>query len=129
MSKTLLETIKFNYTMAADQSDLFTPNHEKYSCVIRHNGRQYTTTYQCNPSATHEPTLNDVLYCLLLDASSYDCAIDVDDFLIEFGYTDSLENVRKGEKAYKACGRTSKALDRLFTTEEREELEKHFENY
>lgn len=56
-------------------------------------------------------------------------AADVDDFLTEFGYTDSLQSIRKGEKAYKACGRTAAAIDRIFSEEEKAALNEHFENY
>lgn len=127
----IIDSLKFSATVADVQKDLFTPAHVLYKCVIVNpaNRRRFTFDYQCNPSATHEPTKEDCLYCLLSDASCYECAADVDDFLTEFGYTDSLQSIRKGEKAYKACGRTAAAIDRLFAEEEKAALNEHFENY
>ena len=126
----IIESLKFTFEVADNQKDLFTPAHVLYKCrIVTPARRRFTFDYQCNPSASHEPTKEDCLYCLLSDASCYECAIDVDDFLTEFGYTDSLQDIRKGERAFKSCGRTAAALDRLFTEEEREALNTHFENY
>lgn len=126
----IIDSLKFSFEKADEQKNLFTPGHVIYKCRITTPARRrYTFDYQCNPIATHEPTKEDCLYCLLSDASCYECARDVDDFLTEFGYTDDLQSIRKGEKAFKACGRTAAALDRLFTEDEKAALEKHFENY
>lgn len=126
----IIDSLKFTFEVADIQKDLFTPAHTLYKCQITTPARRrYTFNYQCNQSATHEPTKEDCLYCLLSDASCYDCARDVDDFLTEFGYTNDLQSIRRGEKAFKACGRTAAALDWLFTADEREALNAHFENY
>lgn len=125
----IMDSIKFMAEEKEDQKELFTPNHVVYRCVIVNNNRkQYTFDYQCN-LVYNEPNIEDCLYCLLSDANSTEYTTDVDDFLQEFGYTDSLESVRKGEKAYKSCKRTKKALDRLFSVEELETLNSYFENY
>lgn len=51
-------------------------------------------------------------------------------FLTEFGYIDGgADQIRKGLKAFKACQRTKKAIERLFTADEIEALQAHFENY
>lgn len=127
---TIIDSLKFTFEQASEQKDLFTPAHVLYKCRITTPARRrFTFDYQCNPSATHEPTKEDCLSILLLDASSYECSRDVDDFLKEFGYTDNLQSIRKGEKDYKACKRTAAALDRLFTADERYALIEHFENY
>lgn len=126
----IIDSLKFTATQADEQKDLFTPSHVLYKCVIVTPARRrYTFSYQCNPNATHEPTLKDCLYCLLSDASSVEYCRDEADFLNEFGYIDDAESIRKGLKAFKACERTKKALDRLFTSEELEALNAHFENY
>lgn len=128
----IIESLKFTATQAEEQKDLFTPSHILYKCRIINpaNNRRYTFGYQCNPTATHEPTKEDCLYCLLSDASSVDYCQDEADFLTEFGYIDGgADQVRKGLKAFKACQKTAKAIDRLFTEEEKTALEKHFENY
>ena len=124
---TILNNVKFAYDYSDNQSDLFTAYHVRYKCIIKHNGKQYTFDYQCNER--NNPTLKDCLYCLILDMMSAENALDVDDFLKEFGYTDNLETVRKGEKAYKECVKTGKALRRLFDDDEIEVLDEYFQNY
>lgn len=126
----IIDSLKFSFEEADEQKNLFTPAHILYKCRITTPARRrFTFDYQCNPSASHRPTKEDCLRCLLLDASCFECARDVDDFLTEFGYTDDLQSIRKGEKAFKACGRTAASLDRLFTEEEKTALNEHFENY
>lgn len=130
LAQEIIDSLKFTCEVAPEQKDLFTASHVLYRCVIVNpaNRLRFTFSYQCNPENT-EPSAKDCLYCLFMDASSYDCAIDIDDFLKEFGYTDSPENVRKGKKAYKACKRTAEAIDQLFTTEEKETLDEYFQEY
>ena len=97
----IIESLKFTATEADEQKDLFTPSHVLYKCRIINptNNRRYTFDYQCNPSATHEPTKEDCLYCLLSDASCADSCTDEADFLTEFGYIDGgADQVRKGLK-------------------------------
>ena len=97
-----IDSLKFTATEADEQKDLFTPSHVLYKCRIINpaNNRRYTFDYQCNPSATHEPTKKDCLYCLLSDASCADSCTDEADFLTEFGYIDGgADQVRKGLKA------------------------------
>lgn len=124
----ILESVKLHYTESEDQSGAFTPQHVCYTCVIKHNNKQLTTPYICNPNFSRV-TVPEVLYCLFSDMSCYESAFNVDDFLKEFGYTDSLENVRKGEKIYKQCGRIKAALHRLFNTDEIETLQEYFSEY
>ena len=125
----IIDSLRFTATEAEEQKDLFTPSHTLFKCVIvTTSRRRYTFNYQCN--TTHkQPTKEDCLYCLLSDAQSVEYCQDEADFLNEFGYIDNAESIRKGLKAFKACERTKKALDRLFTSEELEALNAHFENY
>lgn len=125
---TILKNIKFTAAVAEEQKDLFTPAHTLYKCKIKYNGKQYSFDYQCNTDY-EKPNKKNCLYCLLSDASYVNYYTSVDDFLTEFGYTDNLQNIRKGEKVYNACERTAKALDRLFTENEIELLNTYFENY
>lgn len=102
----MLENIKFSYSVADEQKDLFTNQHILYKCKIQYNGKSYSFPYQCNRSRT--PELKDVLDCLFLDAS---CAnYTLDEFAEEFGYTKPSIAI----KTHKACVRTQNALIRLF---------------
>ena len=112
----MLNKIKFSYKVADSQDGLFTPNHTKFKCKIKVNGVQWTFDYQCNTNYMY-PTLKDCMECVLGDMMSYDNARDVIDFCNEFGYADA-----QGLKAYKGCKKASKALHRLFTDSELDEL-------
>ena len=128
----IIDSLKFAFVEADEQKDLFTPSHVLYKCIFirKDTGRRYTFDYQCNPFATHEPKKEDCLYCLLSDSSCVDSCTDEADFLTEFGYIDGgADQIRKGLKAFKACQRTKKAIERLFTADEIEALQAHFENY
>lgn len=126
----MLEKITMEIETHESQTDLFTPYHRKYKVVIKYNGKQYTTTYQCN--AKHNPKESDIIYCLLLDTSSYDNANDIKDFAEEFGY--ELYNDygnkynKETEKIYKACKKTSEAMHKMFTDSEMEMLYKEVDN-
>lgn len=126
----IIDSLKFSATVADVQKDLFTPAHMLYKCVIVNtaNRRRYTFNYQCIPTYS-QPSAKECLSCLFSDASAFEYTTDIDDFLKEYGYVDSLENVRKGEKAYKACERTKKALERVFDDDEREAMQEFFSNY
>lgn len=112
----MLNKIKFSYKEANEQVGLFTPSHTLFKCKIKVDGLQYTFNYQCN-TAHEEPNLMSCLNCLLLDASCYE-NYSLEEFITEFG-----GNI----KSYKACKKTSKALNRLFSTEEIEEIYKELE--
>lgn len=102
----MLENIKFSYSVADEQKDLFSSWHVLYKCKIQYNGKSYSFPYQCNKSRT--PELKDVLDCLFLDASYGDYTLD--EFAEELGYTKPSVAI----KAHKACVRTQNALIRLF---------------
>ena len=119
------DNIKFDFNMSKNQNNLFTRDHVKFRCIIKYEDKQYSFDYQCNYKDV--PTLKDCMYCLLSDASFAD--MDVDEFLKEMGYTHSLSEVRNGEKAYKGCVKTAKALQRIFAESELAVLAEAFENY
>ncbi len=124
----IIDRIKFNYIEADEQKDLFSPSHMLYKCRITYGGRRFTFPYQCNPDYK-TPNKKDCLYAIFSDADCYEMAADVDDFLQELGYADSLKDIRRGEKAYKSCRRTAAALDRIFTSDEREAMNEFFREY
>lgn len=109
--------IKLNYEVANKQNDLFTPNHVKYACMLKANGRQYTFEYQCNPQYS-KPTVDDCLYALMSDMQCFECAKDIEDFMFDLGYA----GYKEAERAYKACRRTAKAMHRMFTDEQLDEI-------
>lgn len=128
-AENIIDSLKFTATEAEEQKDLFTPSHTLFRCVfVTPSRHRYTFSYQCN-TKHKQPTKEDCLYCILSDAQCVESCKDEADFLAEFGYIDDAESIRKGLKAFKACERTKKALERLFTSDELEALNTHFENY
>lgn len=112
----MLDKIKFSYKVADSQDGLFTSSHTRFKCKIKVDGLQYTFDYQCNTDYMY-PTLEDCMSCILGDMMAYENATDVLDFCNEFGY-----EYNEGLKSYKACKKVSKALHRLFTDAELDEL-------
>ena len=116
-AESIIENVRFSFNVSENQEDTFTKSHTRYKCRITYGGRKFTFHYQCNPKY-NAPNKKDCLYAILSDAECYECARDVDDFLTD-----------RGEKAYKACGRTAAALNRIFTNDEREALSEYFSEY
>ena len=114
----MLNKIKFSYKVADEQKNLFTTSHTLFKCKIKIDGLQYTFNYQCNTSVS-EPNLHDCLECLIEDMYAYEDSRDLIDFINEYGY----ETETGALKAWKECKKVSKALHRLFSEEEFEELE------
>lgn len=92
-----------------------------YNVTIRYNGKQYTTTYTCS---CHEIVKKiNVLDCLLMDADSYDCYDCIEDFASDMSWDwYDYEDRKQANKVWNSCKRTSKALHRMFTTDEIMEL-------
>jgi len=66
------------------------------------------TEFHQGSTHTEPPTVEDVMSCLLLDASGVDQARDFEDWASDYGYdTDS----RKAEKIYNDCRESAEDLD------------------
>jgi hypothetical protein len=100
----------FGFTCIAsnDQSEMFSPAHLKYDVVLSRDGETLETTFQCNPDIHGTPTAFDVIYCILLDADSYNIADgDLDSFASEFGY----DSVSKVIKVFEGCKAAAEFLE------------------
>lgn len=100
-------TIKENLgCLTPSQSGLFTCGHEKHHLTIEilnnENGERlkYRTSYQYNPSATTYNE-NDGLLAVVLDADAYASTKYFENFVAEFGYTDT----KQAKKAFNGCKR------------------------
>lgn len=118
----MINKIKFSYKEADKQTNLFTSHHTLFKCKIKIDGLQYTFPFQCNTSV-EEPNVMSCLNCLLLDMACYESSAGLLDFCTEFGYDED----KKGLKAYNGCKKTAKALHRLFTDDELEEIQEELE--
>jgi hypothetical protein len=115
MEKTLKELInekglKMTCTYGAKENADF-KNSDGWTVTIYNDKKRYTFAFYMGYGHNgKEPDIENVMDCILSDASSYENARDFEDFANEFGYdTDS----RKAEKIYKACGKEAERLKKL----------------
>ena len=129
--------------------------HKEYKLALSYKGKEYNFTFHdsvYNYAKKIKLNKDDALNSVLLDASAYEQSRDKKEFLNEFGYDVSdlyesykrgmgfsmmyncygkkdVDNLRAGLKAYKECERTYDALNRIFTSEELDELHEEFAEY
>src|SRR5262249_44631605 len=84
---------------------------QHWRCTLQFGYRQLTVYFSQGPAICREPTAEDVLDCLALDASGLGGSFE--DWCAEFDYnTDS----RIGERTYRTIEKQSKQLQRLIGT-------------
>jgi hypothetical protein len=76
-------------------------NSDGWTVTLRNGTKRMTFPFYVGSGHNGaEPKINDVMDCLLSDASGYENSRDFEEWCSEYGYdTDS----RKAEKIYKAC--------------------------
>ena len=148
--------VKITIKSSAVKPSPFTKgNHREYKLTLSYNGEEFNFTYHDSVyNYWNNIKLNkmDALNSILLDANAYEHSRDEEDFINNFGYDefDLYENYKKGMgfsmmydcyakkdvdtlkaglKAYKECERTYNALNRIFTSEELDELHEEFAEY
>lgn len=127
----ILDYINISWVISESKTDLFTPQHTKFDCLLKYKGKEYSFPYQCNRNY-NRPGKFVLLACVFNDAGCYEsCKINDDDtenmqeFAIEFGY--DTNNLKELFKAYKGCKDTYNALKKMFTDEERELIYEYLE--
>lgn len=129
--------------------------HKEYKLTLSYNGEEYNFTYHdsvYNWQNNQKLNKDDALNSILLDANAYEQSRDEKEFLNEFGYNVSdlyedykngmdfsmmydfyakkdVDTLKAGLKAYKECEKTYNALNRIFTSEELDELHEEFAEY
>ena len=84
------------------------PKSHPWKVILRYNGRQLTTPFYTGE--IKDPTVQDVLYCLISDVQSIESTTGFEDWATNLGYdTDS----RKAEKIYKGCCKEQKQIRRF----------------
>lgn len=85
-----------------------------FSCRLTYQGRSMTVDYWMGRGIKHDPTVTEVLDCLLSDASSFDNARDFDDWASEFGYdTEDPAVLKQAKKTYNAIRKQAERLKTL----------------
>jgi len=81
-----------------------------YKVTLRRGRQRMTVYFSMGEALTGEPTAEDVLDCLAMDASYIENTATFEDFCGELGYdTDS----RSAERTYKVTQRQSERLERF----------------
>ena len=83
-----------------------------YMVTLSYKGKRCSFVFNDNYGNASDK--EDFLYCLVLDAQSFEGVEGLKEFKNEFGYN----SYREAGKAYSACCRQSLRLHRLFTDEE-----------
>jgi hypothetical protein len=150
------EQVKIKINESAIKQSPFTKGmHKEYKLTLSYKGEEFNFTFH-DSVYSYEKKIkfnkDDALNSVLLDASAYEQTRDEKEFLNEFGYNEfdlynyyqngytfadmygfaadkDVDNLRAGLKAYKECERTYDALNRIFTSEELDELHKEFAEY
>ena len=108
-----------------------------YNVKLQVGNRTYSTKFNNSKAEGYKiPHPEGIIYCILSDAHCYECTGSFEDFCDEFGYDRYTEN-RYGDikenkeamRAFNTCERTHIALNRLFTSEQIEQLDDIFQDY
>ena len=129
--------------------------HKEYKLTLSYKGNTYNFTFH-DSVYNYEKKIKlnkmDALNSVLLDARCFEQSRDEKEFLNEFGYEEfdlynyyqngytfadmygfaadkDVDNLKAGLKAYKECEKTYDALNRIFTSEELDELHEEFAEY
>ena len=130
-------------------------NHKEYKLTLSYKGEEFNFTFHdsvYNWQNNKKLNKDDALNSILLDADAYAQSRDEKEFLDEFGYDEfdlynyykngytfadmhgfaadkDVDTLKAGLKAYKECEKTYNALNRIFTSEELDELHEEFAEY
>jgi hypothetical protein len=85
------------------------PDARHFHCRLTSGRRSFGFYFSQGSAHTADPTISDVLDCMVSDANGYDNATDFEDWASEYGYeTDS----RKAERTYRAVKKQAEQLRR-----------------
>ena len=113
-------------TLARDEFDGHTNRNGQsvWAITIVRNGQSMQVPYSMGPA--HKPTLDDVLWSIVMDAQCVAYGETFEEFSENLGYD---EDSRKAEKAFNACRDEYFGLIRLFGQDGFEELGELFQDY
>jgi len=121
--------VKINY---AGRKKYFAGDKEErdvYNVVVKdkNSGNKETFKYGASINDTYEnkkPTKDEVLWAIQMDKNSYENSNNADDFSDEYGY-----DKKEGKKIYSKVEENSKKYDKVFDENNKEELDKLYEDY
>lgn len=81
---------------------------------IRMRRNKFTCYFKYHTNINDTLSLDEIMYCLILDSDCYEFARDEYEFAREYGYDDLAE----ARRIYKACNATYNKLRKLFSEAE-----------
>lgn len=100
--------VRINVEYADSNPNMDDKNMDHWKVVLKAGKKQLTTYFSKGFGHNgEEPSVEEVLDCLVSDASGYENARSFEEWASEYGYD---EDSRKAEKIYKAVERGSKKL-------------------
>lgn len=119
---TALEGYTITYVRTDDNPNWGGPHRAFKVTVTNPRGRRYTTPF-CIGLAHTEPTVEDVLEDMLMNASSYNSTQSFEEWAGELGYTwETRSERRRIIGIYRHCERQSAKVQTFFTSEELEQV-------
>lgn len=108
-----------------------------YNVKLQTSNGSYSTVFNNSKAEGFNiPHPEGILNCILSDASIIGYADNFKDFCLELGYEEYTENRygnivinKEALNSFNACVRTNEALNKLFTSEQLDELYTVFEDY
>jgi hypothetical protein len=97
-----------------------------YIVTISRGENGFTTYYTQGIAHTSAPNREAVLHSVLMDASGLYDGVTFEDWASEFGFD---EGSRGAERMFKACQKIGADLQKLFTTQEIEDLNEIFADF
>ena len=90
------------------------PRADAFKVTLQYKRRKLTVPFYQGKAIRKEPTAASVIYCLISDAQSVECAKDFEDWASSLGYD---ADSRKAEKTYKACVKNQQNIRRFLGTD------------
>lgn len=109
------ENMTFSYQTSLNQSNTCTRGHVRYNVRLTNlvNNQSICFDYQCNPKY-NKPSKINCLWAYLMDAQAYYYSDDdIDNFVLEYGYTKPSEAF----EAFNACKEAYNNLVDFFGSE------------
>jgi hypothetical protein len=97
----------------------------EYKATLKYGSKQLTVPFYTGMGWDKEPSVDDVLSSLVMDAKTSEYTTSFEDFAHEFGYD---ADSRKAEKTYKDVMRTGKKVIN-FLGDDYESFQKKYEDY
>lgn len=94
----------------------------QWTVTLKYDRRQMTVPFFMGQALTHEPTADDVLPALFMDAYAKDMTFE--EWALEMGYD---EDSRKAERTFKECKKIGDKLEKLFG-KDYESIREKYEN-